>query len=837
MKLITQASKGLLYRKKFTLIFIINLALGLGGLVTLDYFKNVFDHLVSSRAKSLLGSDLELQSRFPIADKKIEITRNFISQKNKVIKEVEYKTLFTMAKGEERTRLVSLQTIPKGFPFYGDFEFDKASDLSEKIIHAYKDVLVLLGNKGDNKKIIFGEKEFEIGSIVLRDPQQTFGMGAAAPRIFLSPEALERAELIRKGSTVRYRHAFKLERELTTDEILTLKDELNDIAIRINTPEKSSEQVGRLLRYLNDFLGLVSLSALLLALIGIYYLFRAHIYSQRKTIGIYLALGMKRKEVLNLYIIQTFLLATLGTLFGIISSLILSPSLFNILEKVLEVSLPSLFPWSSVGLGLFVGLSSVFLVAWPFLLKFYKQPPQNLFEESTEVDNDNTVSNFKNYLPLLFFVVAFIFYLSNSLLVGSIFTAALAVLLISSFVFVRILLIVLEKLSKNASLEWSMGFKYISRFKLNSFSVFVSLFFSTFLLVFIPSLNDTLQKELDVNSNSSLPSFFMFDIQDEQKVELEEFFEEKDYSLIALSPMIRGRLLRKNGEKISYDPSKKYSREEERAQRLRNRGINISFKESLSDSESIVSGKPFSKTIGEIPEVSVEVRYAERLKIKLGDIIDFDIAGIEVQGKVVNFRKVRWTSFVPNFFLVFQPGFLEDAPKTWLAAVSNIAKEEVKSKLQIDLVDLFPNVSSIDVTRVVNRIRNLMTQMAFALQAMAFLCFVVGIFVLFALCRDLSLRKLKDVALLKVVGMVSGQIRRVFVIEILALAFFSTMSASIFGILTTYIFGYVIFDYTSMPSLTMAVLVPVIILFICVIVSQFAYKKALKTSASFFLED
>ncbi len=499
MNLFKQAFRGLFYRKVFTLIFVTNLALGLGGLVTLDYFKNVFDSLVSSRAKALLGSDLEVQSRFPITKEQVVTVKEYLKDKYEIVSEAEYKTLFTMGKGESRTRLVSLQTLPSGYPFYGNFEFDEESELSDNIIYAYPDTLVLLGNTKDNREISFGGQQFKIGSIVLRDPQQTFGMGAAAPKIFLSPEALKKAQLIRKGSTVRYHVAFKLNKTFLSEDIDKLKNSLNDISIRINTPEKSSEQVGRLLRYLNDFLGLVSLSALLLALIGVYYLFRAHIYSQKKSIGIYLALGMKQSEVRKLYIIQTFLLAFFGTVVGVGVSLILSPSLFSVLEKILEVSLPSQIPLSSILLGLFVGLLSVFLIAWPFILKFHKESPQHLFEENTENEDISNTDNWFYYIPLFLFVGCFVFYLSNSFVIGSIFLGVLIALLLLSFIFVRIMLIFFEKLSFKLPFVFSLGFRYISRFKLNSFSIFISLFFSTFLLVFIPSLNSTLQEELDVS--------------------------------------------------------------------------------------------------------------------------------------------------------------------------------------------------------------------------------------------------------------------------------------------------------------------------------------------------
>jgi putative ABC transport system permease protein len=60
--------------------------------------------------------------------------------------------------------------------------------------------------------------------------------------------------------------------------------------------------------------------------------------------------------------------------------------------------------------------------------------------------------------------------------------------------------------------------------------------------------------------------------------------------------------------------------------------------------------------------------------IKLGDIIEFDIQGVEIKGKVVNFRKIKWASFQPNFFISFAAGVLDDAPKTSIGIVNGLKR-------------------------------------------------------------------------------------------------------------------------------------------------------------------
>ena len=151
--------------------------------------------------------------------------------------------------------------------------------------------------------------------------------------------------------------------------------------------------------------------------------------------------------------------------------------------------------------------------------------------------------------------------------------------------------------------------------------------------------------------------------------------------------MIRGRLLKINGVKVKSKDTESFSREEQRQERFRNRGVNLSYRTKLSDSEVIKSGSAMPKAWDGkgIPPVSLEFRYAKRIGASIGDVLTFDILGIEQDAKVINLRKVRWSSFLPNFFILFPNGVINDAPKTFLFAISsnqkNLRRKFLKSFL------------------------------------------------------------------------------------------------------------------------------------------------------------
>ena len=85
---------------------------------------------------------------------------------------------------------------------------------------------------------------------------------------------------------------------------------------------------------------------------------------------------------------------------------------------------------------------------------------------------------------------------------------------------------------------------------------------------------------------------------------------------------------------------------------------------------------PFTSADFSEGRIFMEEGFAERFGIKIGDTLEFDVQSVPISGKVVNFRKVNWNSFQPNFFISFQPGVLEEAPKVFIAALSNVSKTE-----------------------------------------------------------------------------------------------------------------------------------------------------------------
>jgi putative ABC transport system permease protein len=338
-------------------------------------------------------------------------------------------------------------------------------------------------------------------------------------------------------------------------------------------------------------------------------------------------------------------------------------------------------------------------------------------------------------------------------------------------------------------------------------------------------MRSVLDRDLETPDGDVLPSLFLFDIQPEQRDALASHVATAGARLERMSPMVRARLDRVNGEPVATSPSgrppptgSRMARDaEEEARRLRSRRYNLTWRERLTDSEVMRAGRPFSGTRApdaEGPaEMSLEIDFAERLGLDLGDTLGFDVQGVSVEGVVVSLREVRWNSFQPNFFVLFQPGVLEEAPAIYLASVPSLAPE-ARDALQASLQAEFPNVSSIDVTRAVRHMLGLIDQLHWALAGSSGLSLVVGWMLVLALARDAARARRWEVNLLKVLGAELRDIRRALDLEFALLGLGAGLAGSAASvvaaaILTRYVLE-VPWTPAPLPLLAVCIGVPIV---------------------------
>jgi putative ABC transport system permease protein len=749
-------------QKKLFGTIILTLGLGLYGFGLISVFRDALDNDAKAKSKNLLVADVTVDARRDLTSQELKHIQSVFNEKN--FEKAMSISIFSMIINPDgKSRLASVRGITEKYPLYGYFNFrngktlNDSQELKANEVWVSKEYQALTKvQTGDRLKL--GASEFRVSGIIDEDSSSSWQGVGVAPRIYIKKSSLENANLLGQGSIAWYRRYYKQKtQDLVSYQELKDKvfEKIDDPAIDVDLPDQGTGQVARVMGYLTDYLGLVALMALFLSAIGSFYLFQNFLNNRVTTVAVLSVLGSKKNALIKLYL--SFLI-TLGSIGFLVALILLSLSLGPIestLLTTLNLELNLALNVKTILLSFILIVAINLFACLPLLISLFDRPVSSLFSyDLQKAKNKLSVFSFAP-LAIVFWVLSI--WQSNSIKMGSFFFFCILISLILMIYLLPLFLKLIEKIatrlqSRNLPLLKLILFNF-ARKKQSTVFGFISITLGLLLVFVINQLDQSLRYELDFKKDDR-PGLFLVDIQPEQVKEIQDIGSDENFRITAMSPMVRAKIKAINGKPYERAPEDGWTREEQRRQRFRNRGVNLSYAQKLNETESLISGRPFKayQEGDEYYEVSLENRYAERMGIELNDLVTFDIMGIDIPSKVVNLRRVRWTSFRPNFFITFAPGAIEDAPKTYLATVETLSLEKL-SRVQDRIVEKLPNVSIINVVELVTKILGLFSTLAITLKFMAYLSLLMGGIVIFSIALFERRNQQKAMLILETMGM------------------------------------------------------------------------------------
>jgi len=803
---------------KFSVFFILNLSIGLIGFIALDSFKSSIDQHLENNSKSILTADVQVSSRFPLTEQEHSLSEaildtEFVSISDQV-------SFLSMVAGTENSRMSTLIGIDNNYPQYGEIILQESGPVSlsgaradliaSDTIWVARDLMVILElDIGDTLKI--GDSEFTIADVILEDPSSTISVMSNFPAIYMGLDQIESTGLIQLGSRITYSRFYKLPdsydydyRELE-DRFREMEEEVYRDTRRLSmtTHQEESEDLGEVLGYMNDYLGLIALIALFLAGVGAAYLFRAFFTSRFKDMAILMCLGGTPRQAYIMTLVQIVLLGLVSALIASTIAFLALPLLPMLFEGFLPRGFSNSMELNSLVLALFMGTVGSIICCLPILSKIYDLNPIGLFHENVQPASGATHwrRHMASYAPILATFWGLAMWQAHSVFVGTLFVTGFLAAIFILGGFAWLILYWCTSFTTSKRVTRKIALRNLSRNRLGAISCFLAIGLGALLINLIPQIQKGLQGYIEQPSDYSVPDFFMFDIQPEQLAGLESVIDERGYTLSFLSPMVRARLEAVNGEAID-DPE-----ETPDEQLMRRRMYNLTYQDQLKDSESIVEGAPWTEAwdfnSDELPGISIEENFAERMGLSVGDTMAFDVQSVPIEGRIVNTREVIWNSFQPNFFVSFQPGVLDPAPKTFVAAIANVSETD-RIPLQNSIVNNLPNISVINVQQIVARILDITDQISWAIRVMAYLSIFAGLVVLFSIARYEVKSRFWEINLLKILGANFSDVKHIVEIEFGILGFFAALAGVSLSMGMSYAISYFIFDglWSFSPGVT-----------------------------------
>jgi putative ABC transport system permease protein len=837
----------------FSTAMMVNMALGLIGYLVVDGFNGAFLREIGGRTRQIASADVVITSRIPWSDAQKSTMNAFaIHQLGGVARSSEV-SLVTMASGASGTRLVEARFVDLAFPLYpgislanlGSIQQGQAAKLKPGEVWIFRELRTQLGiDVGDQIKI--GDGTFTVSDVITDDPTSGVGGFSFAPRVFARLSDLNATNLVGLGSRILYLERFRSQGSLsvTSDALTALKKSLTggDPAsdIRVRSHKDVSEELSRVQAYLNDYLALIALAALFLAAVGTSYLMDGQLSRTTKEFAILSSLGAPLWIGPVVFVFQCLVLGAGASLIAATIGTLGLPILSQAMAPVTGMVQNLWLPWDTIVRSAFVTVVSGLSLLLPRLYQLTTLKPVTLLRGGPALASRWSLRRVSLYTPALIMWWLASVHEAKSWTVGSWFAAACVLIALGLSILALPLLRFARWSVSWLPLPWTvkLALRQLSRNPLPTISTFIALAIGTSLISLIPQLQRVVSREV-TRPGSVIPQLFLFDIQDEQVEPVKALLQTRGADISGLAPMVRARLEGVNGLPIDQRAVDfEGEREQKQREALQARTQNLSYRNQLSSAETIVKGDFVTTHYSGngIPALSLEEGFAKRLNINLGDIMSFDITGVAMQGKVTSIRKVRWTSFSPNFMILVQPGVLDDAPKIWVASAGGVPSDTV-DRIQMDLVREFPNVSVVDIKAAVTRILVFIDKIGTAITIVAWLALLGGAGVLYAIAYARVTERRWDMALLLALGGSKSESTQSILSEYAVIATAAVLFGIGLGIVEGYLVASLVFKapwsfVDSMISWWSFVIVP-----LSLSVSWIAIRGVLRVSVSQLLSE
>jgi putative ABC transport system permease protein len=673
------------------------------------------------------------------------------------------------------TRFAQVRGVTENYPFYGSIVTEPAGQWSKLQggANAIVDpsLLTSLNAKvGDSLRLGFGT--FTIVATIKDVPAAAGIAEMLGPRVFIPARYIAETQLLVFGSTADRLVLAKLPPNVDPDKFVKpLRRRIENQQVRLRTVTQTEMQTSDAIENLSSFIGIVGLVALLLGGIGVASGVRAFVARKIDTVAVLRCLGASSGQVLAIYVVQAAAMglagAAAGAALGVVIQFVLPQALTDFLPIDVKVTLVP----AAVLTGLAVGGWIALIFALRPLLALRNVSPLQTLRRDTDAEvlriHWSDVPRIAVDVALVLSVVGIAFLRAQTTRQALSMSAATGVAILALGASAALL-------SWGARKGLRTGWPYVVRQGVANLyrpgnqtrAVILALGFGAFLVSTLYLVQHNILRRFTTAAAESRGNVVFFDVQQDQAAGLDSIIRSRGIEVVQTAPVVTMRIASINGKKITDMPAVR--KPGDRAGWAFRREFRSTFREKPAASETIVGGKWFDtsarKAAQDTGEISLEEGIAKELNVKIGDVIVWNVQGVEISTRITSLRKVVWTRFEPNFFVVFAPPVLKDAPKQYVL-LAQVKDQQNVSPLQRAVVNQFPNISSIDLTSIKRTVDRIVGRVSLAIRFMALFSLAVAIPVLFSAVAATRRARVREGVLLRTLGATRGQIAKILLAE------------------------------------------------------------------------
>jgi putative ABC transport system permease protein len=735
--------------------FFLCVAVGVAAIVAVRSVIQEVRTTLTGEARALVGADLVLQSGRAWSDDVQRRMNEMLDDEGIEMRLDVIETATMAAVPQGRATLVELRGVPEGFPLYGTFDLGsgRAYDhtvLRERGLVVQPELLVQLGiNVGDT--LLLAGQPFTVRDTVTKDRVQGRGGFAFGPRVYLDIADLRATTILQFGSRATYQRYLRVPDDVLERTGQRLRREFRRDSVSVRTWRSLEDRLGRNLTLAENYLSLVGFAMVVLGGIGVWSVTRVFIQQKIRSVAVLKCVGASSRTILATYVLQTVVLALAGGVGGVAlaaAAISAVPADVTALAGVTSLGVT----WSAAVQGMAVGALVSMLFALMPLLEVREVKPLLLLRADTATTaRRRGWRSVATAAAIGLALVGVAVWQADALEPGLYVSLGLGVVAGALTLASSLLLRLVAPLAASRRFPLRHAVISLRRPGNQTRVILTAVGIGCFFILGIRSLQTNLLTEFALDLGESTPDVVLIDIQREQAEGVRSLVAPYQKAETPLLPLMRGRVVGVDGARLQLDGPEEVRREGELA-----REYGLTYRDTLAPNERLVDGAFWTgPSLPDAPlEVSIETRIREQHGIGLGDRMKFDIAGRVVDATVTSVREVEWDQTQNGgFIFVFRPGgIIERAPHAYVGFVQLADAERDRPTLQRELVAAYPNVSVIDVSAVLDSVREVVEAVTTAITIVGLVTIGAGLLILVGAVAMTKFQRLYDAAIYRTLG-------------------------------------------------------------------------------------
>ena len=682
---------------------------------------------LNDNAKALLGGDLEIDYNRNEGNLKLV---NEVKKFATISQMIEFSTMVsTTNKDKNKSLFTRIKTVDTKYPLYGSVKYEPIGAFDRM----HKEANTILINESLSKnlnvnvndKIKVQNQLFTVIGIVKSVPDVS-GFVAFGDWALAGEQTLEILKLNGIGSFLNYEYKVKFNQ---TDDPKKIEKKIenlfkDDEKVKIRYPENSASGLKRIINNFSQFLSLVSISAMLIAGIGIANTLLSFLNQNNMSIAVRKAVGFYSGNIKNLYYLQLLILLLIITTFAYGLSFLIVPIVDQYLSDGLGLNISPVFSLLNYLKIFLVGLLTLVIFSIPTISSIDQVKASNLFR--------NVFQNLEFYYSkksiflslILLSILILLFSVGSERPIYSIgYFGAFFVCLIVFYLLSKIIIYFLKRFKFTSNISLKVSIKNITQSKSITPITIMSLGLGVTLLLTLALVGTNFQREISKSIPDIAPDYFFVGIQNEEK----DLFVKNILSMdpkanIEVVPMVSSGIVKING----VNPNT-YIKPENDSYWVIGSDRRSSWTEEAPKDNPITEGEWWDLSKPDQLQISLDAKVAKDLNIKLGDVFTLNIYGREIDGEIVNFRAVDYRDLNINFAMLFNPQFANKIPHEYLAT----AKFENLEKFdEILMLESLPSLSMIKIADYLNKVTDVLNKVFIAVTLISAVTIVIGLIVI-----------------------------------------------------------------------------------------------------------